>query len=197
MADMKKKVALIVLDGWGYGLKDSSDAIHNANTPCVDELHASVPHASLRTDGNFVGLPLGQMGNSEVGHMNIGAGRIVFQDLLRINTAIEKGTFSKGTFVISINSKSLITFLTNKIASCAKFACFMGFLDKTLEYKIHFFDESASISFRTSFLAVSFLIGLNFDISIKSGITCIGFLNLGNLFNISLFIRFDITTISS
>jgi 2,3-bisphosphoglycerate-independent phosphoglycerate mutase len=95
MADMKKKVALIVLDGWGYGLKDSSDAIHNANTPCVDELHASVPHASLRTDGNFVGLPLGQMGNSEVGHMNIGAGRIVFQDLLRINTAIEKGTFSK------------------------------------------------------------------------------------------------------
>jgi len=92
---MKKKVALIILDGWGYGLKDSSDAIFNANTPCVDELLATVPHASLRTDGNFVGLPLGQMGNSEVGHMNIGAGRIVFQDLLRINTAIEKGTFSK------------------------------------------------------------------------------------------------------
>jgi len=94
MDDMKKKVALIILDGWGYGLRDSSDAIYSANTPCVDELHATVPHASLRTDGNFVGLPLGQMGNSEVGHMNIGAGRIVFQDLLRINTAIEKGTFS-------------------------------------------------------------------------------------------------------
>ena len=89
----KKKAALIILDGWGYGAKDDSDAIFNANTPCMDDLHKSVPHATLRTDGNHVGLPEGQMGNSEVGHMNIGAGRIVFQDLLCINNAIKDGSF--------------------------------------------------------------------------------------------------------
>ena len=89
----KKKTALIILDGWGYGAKDESDAIFNANTPCMDDLHARVPHATLRTYGNHVGLPEGQMGNSEVGHMNIGAGRIVFQDLQRINNAIADGSF--------------------------------------------------------------------------------------------------------
>ena len=76
MSEMKKKAALIILDGWGYGARDESDAIYKAHTPCVDSLHASVPHAELRTDGNFVGLPEGQMGNSEVGHMNIGAGLV-------------------------------------------------------------------------------------------------------------------------
>ena len=90
---MKKKAALIILDGWGYGAKDESDAIYNAETPCMDRLHNEVPHASMRTDGNHVGLPEGQMGNSEVGHMNIGAGRIVYQDLLRINNAIADGSF--------------------------------------------------------------------------------------------------------
>ena len=89
----KKKVALVILDGWGYGAQDASDAIFNAPTPCVDALHQDFPHATLRTDGEFVGLPEGQMGNSEVGHMNIGAGRVVFQDLLRINHAIDGGTF--------------------------------------------------------------------------------------------------------
>ena len=89
----KKKVALVILDGWGYGAQDASDAIFNAPTPCVDALHKDFPHATLRTDGEFVGLPEGQMGNSEVGHMNIGAGRVVFQDLLRINHAIDRGTF--------------------------------------------------------------------------------------------------------
>lgn len=95
MGEVKKKAALIILDGWGYGAKDESDAIFNANTPCMDKLHATYPHATLRTDGNFVGLPDGQMGNSEVGHMNIGAGRIVYQDLLRINNAIKEGSFKK------------------------------------------------------------------------------------------------------
>jgi 2,3-bisphosphoglycerate-independent phosphoglycerate mutase len=89
----KKKVALVILDGWGYGAKDASDAIFNAPTPCMDALHKDFPHATLRTDGEFVGLPEGQMGNSEVGHMNIGAGRVVFQDLLRINKAIARGAF--------------------------------------------------------------------------------------------------------
>ena len=90
----KKKVALVILDGWGYGARDASDAIFNAETPCMDGLHATSPNAELRTDGEFVGLPEGQMGNSEVGHMNIGAGRVVFQDLLRINKAIDCGSFS-------------------------------------------------------------------------------------------------------
>ena len=75
------KTALIILDGWGHGNPDEHNAIHVAKTPCVDDMNARVPHASLRTDGEHVGLPQGQMGNSEVGHMNIGAGRVVYQDL--------------------------------------------------------------------------------------------------------------------
>ena len=90
-----KKTGLIILDGWGYGEANESNAIHTANTPFMDHLHVNYPHAELRTDGENVGLPAGQMGNSEVGHMNIGAGRIVYQDFLRINKSIEEGTFQK------------------------------------------------------------------------------------------------------
>lgn len=89
----RKKTGLIILDGWGYGEANDRNAIHVANTPFVDHLHANYPHAELRTDGENVGLPAGQMGNSEVGHMNIGAGRIVYQDFLRINKSIESGDF--------------------------------------------------------------------------------------------------------
>ena len=94
---MKKdqKCALIILDGWGIGTSDDSNAIAAARTPFMDELLASQPQATLRTDGEFVGLPAGQMGNSEVGHMNIGAGRVVYQDLLRINRAIADDSFPK------------------------------------------------------------------------------------------------------
>lgn len=94
---MKKdqKCALIILDGWGIGPSDDSNAIAAARTPFMDELLASQPQAILRTDGEFVGLPAGQMGNSEVGHMNIGAGRVVYQDLLRINRAIADDSFPK------------------------------------------------------------------------------------------------------
>ncbi len=81
-----KKVALLILDGWGIGKKDKSDAIFNAKTPFIDSL-GSKPHATLKTFGENVGLPYGQMGNSEVGHMNIGAGRVVWQMLVRINKA--------------------------------------------------------------------------------------------------------------
>lgn len=90
---MGRKVALLILDGWGIGKKDKSDAIFNANTPVMDSLMANEPNATLMTMGEFVGLPKGQMGNSEVGHMNIGAGRIVFQELSRINNCIESGEF--------------------------------------------------------------------------------------------------------
>ncbi len=86
-----QKVGLIILDGWGYGKKDSSDAIFNANTPFFDSLLNQYPNASLQTFGSAVGLPEGQMGNSEVGHLNIGAGRIVYQDLAKISLALENG----------------------------------------------------------------------------------------------------------
>lgn len=88
-----QKAALIVLDGWGYGKRDHSDAVHMAHTPFMDDLLANHPNATLQTDGEHVGLPSGQMGNSEVGHMNIGAGRVVYQDLVRINKAIEDRSF--------------------------------------------------------------------------------------------------------
>src|ERR1700756_1493773 len=85
----KKKVALIILDGWGIGDGSKSDAIANSRTPFVDSLYKQYPHSTLRTSGEDVGLPNGQMGNSEVGHLNIGAGRVVVQDLPRISDAIE------------------------------------------------------------------------------------------------------------
>lgn len=91
----KKKVCLIVLDGWGHGAKDSSDAVFTAKTPFMDSLERDFPSAELLTDGENVGLPDGQMGNSEVGHMNIGAGRVVFQDLVKINNAVKDGSFAK------------------------------------------------------------------------------------------------------
>ena len=87
------KTALIILDGWGLGNPDGNNAIEVAKTPFVDRLSSEVPHATLRTDGEHVGLPAGQMGNSEVGHMNIGAGRVVYQDLLRIDRAVADGSF--------------------------------------------------------------------------------------------------------
>lgn len=90
-----KKAALIILDGWGIGAGDATDAIAQANTPFMDGLFAQAPHARLRTDGEHVGLPAGQMGNSEVGHLNIGAGRVVYQDLLRIDRAVADGALAR------------------------------------------------------------------------------------------------------
>lgn len=86
-----KKVALIILDGLGIGKHDHSDAVFNAKTPVLDQLLAKYPNATLEASGESVGLPAGQMGNSEVGHMNLGAGRIVYQELGRINKAVRDG----------------------------------------------------------------------------------------------------------
>lgn len=91
----RNKVALIILDGWGLGDGSSADAISTAKTPCFDGLMNRHPHCTLKTFGEHVGLPHGQMGNSEVGHLNIGAGRIVYQDLARINKAIADGELEK------------------------------------------------------------------------------------------------------
>ncbi|MES2830132.1 MAG: 2,3-bisphosphoglycerate-independent phosphoglycerate mutase [Bacteroidota bacterium] len=87
-----KKVVLLILDGWGYGKKDNSDAAYMANTPFFDHLLKSYPNSKLEASGEAVGLPEGQMGNSEVGHMNLGAGRVVYQELGRINKAISDKT---------------------------------------------------------------------------------------------------------
>ena len=89
-----KKTILIILDGWGHGDNTKSDCVYNANTSFIDSLYNRYPHSTLRTDGEYVGLPKGQMGNSEVGHLNIGAGRIVNQELLRINKSCENGTIA-------------------------------------------------------------------------------------------------------
>ncbi|MBL7952589.1 MAG: 2,3-bisphosphoglycerate-independent phosphoglycerate mutase [Flavobacteriales bacterium] len=86
------KVVLIIMDGWGLGAGDHTDAVANARTPFIDALYSTAPHSTLLTDGEHVGLPPGQMGNSEVGHLNIGAGRIVYQDLMRVNNAIADGS---------------------------------------------------------------------------------------------------------
>ena len=90
---MTKNIGLIILDGWGIGDKSKSDAIYNAKTPVMDGLLANYPSATLLTCGEDVGLPEGQMGNSEVGHLNIGAGRIVYQELTRINKSIRDKEF--------------------------------------------------------------------------------------------------------
>ncbi len=89
---MNKKVILMILDGWGKSPDPKVSAIDNANVPFINSLYKNYPNAQLRTDGLNVGLPEGQMGNSEVGHMNLGAGRIVYQDLAKINLAVKNNT---------------------------------------------------------------------------------------------------------
>ena len=97
---MNKKVILMILDGWGMSPDPNVSAIDNAKTPYIDALYHNYSNASLRTDGLHVGLPEGQMGNSEVGHMNLGAGRIVYQDLAKINRTIANDTLkNEGTLI--------------------------------------------------------------------------------------------------
>ncbi|MEK0440187.1 MAG: hypothetical protein RLZZ504_1103 [Bacteroidota bacterium] len=103
---MVKKVGLVILDGWGLGNGSHSDAINQAITPFTDSLFARFPHATLRTDGENVGLPEGQMGNSEVGHMNIGAGRIVWQMLAKINKAFAEGSVAENQVLLSAMNKA-------------------------------------------------------------------------------------------
>ncbi|WP_152285807.1 2,3-bisphosphoglycerate-independent phosphoglycerate mutase [Flavicella marina] len=92
---MNKKVILMILDGWGVTQDPKVSAVFNAKTSYIDSLYNKFPNATLRTDGEHVGLPEGQMGNSEVGHMNLGAGRIVYQNLARINKAVKEKTLGQ------------------------------------------------------------------------------------------------------
>lgn len=106
---MTHKAFLIILDGWGKGLIPEVSAITQANTPFVDSLYSTYPNANLVTFGEEVGLPEGQMGNSEVGHINIGAGRIVYQELARINNAIKENSLKENKAI-----KDLITYANEK-----------------------------------------------------------------------------------
>ena len=98
---MGKKALLMILDGWGIGNKGKGDVIYNTPTPYMDYLNQNYPHSQLLTCGENVGLPDGQMGNSEVGHLNIGAGRIVYQDLVKINRACQDGSILKNKEIVS------------------------------------------------------------------------------------------------
>ncbi len=92
---MNKKVVLMILDGWGIATKPEVSAVDQANTPFIDSLYTKYPHSKLEASGLAVGLPEGQMGNSEVGHMNLGAGRVVYQNLVRINKAVTENTLAQ------------------------------------------------------------------------------------------------------
>lgn len=92
---MSKKAILAILDGWGIGTDSKVSAIDQANTPFIDSCYEKFPHTTLEASGIAVGLPFGQMGNSEVGHMNLGAGRVVYQNLVKLNMAVENATLGK------------------------------------------------------------------------------------------------------
>lgn len=109
MAENKKTI-LIIMDGWGLGKVKEADAIQNANVPFVSSLYSKYPNTTLTTCGEAVGLPDGQMGNSEVGHLNLGAGRIVYQELQRIHVAIRNGEFATN----QVLNESLDYALSNK-----------------------------------------------------------------------------------
>jgi 2,3-bisphosphoglycerate-independent phosphoglycerate mutase len=96
----KKSAILIIMDGWGLGKVENADAVRHAKTPFVSSLYSKYPNSTLITCGEEVGLPEGQMGNSEVGHLNIGAGRIVYQELQRINVGIRDGSFAKNPVLL-------------------------------------------------------------------------------------------------
>ena len=101
---MAKKALLMILDGWGIGNKGEGDVIFRTPTPYLDYLNAVSPHSQLEASGENVGLPDGQMGNSEVGHLNIGAGRIVYQDLVKINRACKDGSIRKNPEIVAAYS---------------------------------------------------------------------------------------------
>lgn len=96
-----KRAILIIMDGWGLGTVASSDAIQHANAPFTRALYSQYPHTTLTTCGELVGLPDGQMGNSEVGHLNLGAGRIVYQELQRINVAVRDGSLANNPTLLA------------------------------------------------------------------------------------------------
>lgn len=111
-----KKAILLILDGWGYGKHDKSDAVSVADTPFFDQLIQKYPNSKLEASGEAVGLPAGQMGNSEVGHMNLGAGRVIYQELGRINKAVRENELEnhpvlKAAFQHALSSNKNVHFI--------------------------------------------------------------------------------------
>ena len=107
MTLQKKPLVLIILDGWGYSEKTQSNAILAANTPVIDKLWQDYPSTLISGSGLDVGLPDGQMGNSEVGHVNLGAGRIVYQDFTRITKSIQDGEFNHNPVLVKAIDKAV------------------------------------------------------------------------------------------
>ncbi len=106
MTDQAKQVVLVILDGWGYSESSKYNAIANANKPVWDRLWDQYPHTLIGASGEAVGLPEGQMGNSEVGHLTIGAGRVLYQDYLRVNRSIESGEFTQNAVLLEAIAKA-------------------------------------------------------------------------------------------
>lgn len=112
----RKKLILVILDGWGIGDRSKGDVIYNADTPVMERLQKEYPFSRLEASGDNVGLPEGQMGNSEVGHLNIGAGRVVYQDLVKINLAVKDNSISdnqvlREAFLYARNENKSVHFL--------------------------------------------------------------------------------------
>ena len=106
---MKQTVALVIMDGFGKNENSYGNSILSAETPNIDRLQNEYPTTLINASGKRVGLPAGQMGNSEVGHLNIGAGRIVYQDISSIDKAIEDGEFFKNSVSFKRNTSNLLT----------------------------------------------------------------------------------------
>ena len=107
MATRPPVAALIIFDGWGVSKSGASNAIAAAKTPVMDRLYATQAHTELDASGEAVGLPPGVMGNSEVGHLTIGAGRVIYQDLMRITKAIESGAFARNPTIVDAIKKTV------------------------------------------------------------------------------------------
>lgn len=164
---MNKKVILMILDGWGKSPDPRVSAIDNANTPFIDSLYRKYPNAQLRTDGLNVGLPEGQMGNSEVGHMNLGAGRIVYQDLAKINLAVqnknvnqEKPLIDAFKYALENNKKVHFLGLVSNGGVHSHTSHLYGLLDAAKEYGlekifVHAFTDGRDVDPKSALLDIA------------------------------------------
>ena len=164
---MNKKVILMILDGWGKSPDPRVSAIDNANTPFIDSLYRKYPNAQLRTDGLNVGLPEGQMGNSEVGHMNLGAGRIVYQDLAKINLAVqnknvnqEKPLIDAFKYALENNKKVHFLGLVSNGGVHSHTSHLYGLLDAAQEYGlekifVHAFTDGRDVDPKSALLDIA------------------------------------------
>ena len=145
---MNRKVLLMILDGWGEGRHDHSNAIYTQGTPHIDALRAKYPFGHLQACGKYVGLPDGQMGNSEVGHMNLGAGRVIYQDLVKINMACEEHKL--------LQNKEILAAFENVKNNGGKLhlmgLCSLGGLDSSLDHVYEFLAEANRFGLKDVFV---------------------------------------------